>query len=58
VMLEMAIEWKGAQGAAFAMLGSSIIAVVGFFIAMLNLKQFRLEVVPEEEATFAPPPER
>lgn len=59
LMLEMAIEWKGAQGAAFAMLGSSIIAVVGFFIAMLNLKQFRLEVDPEEdEVTFAPPTER
>jgi O-antigen/teichoic acid export membrane protein len=58
VMLEMAIEWKGAQGAAFAMLGSSIIAVVGFFIAMLNLKQFRLEVDPEEKSTFASPPER
>lgn len=58
LMLEIAIEWKGAQGAAFAMLGSSIIAVVGFFIAMLNLKQFRLEVDPDEKATFALPPER
>jgi O-antigen/teichoic acid export membrane protein len=59
VMLEMAIEWKGAQGAAFAMLGSSVIAVVGFFIAMLNLKQFRLEVDPEEKVAVPPlPPER
>jgi O-antigen/teichoic acid export membrane protein len=59
VMLEMAIEWKGAQGAAFAMLGSSVIAVVGFFIAMLNLKQFRLEVDSEEKVAVPPlPPER
>lgn len=59
VMLEMAIEWKGAQGAAFAMLGSSVIAVVGFFIAIVNLKQFRLEVDPEEELAIPPlPPER
>jgi O-antigen/teichoic acid export membrane protein len=59
VMLEMAIEWKGAQGAAFAMLGSSVIAVVGFFIAILNLKQFQLEVDPEEKVAVPPlPPER
>ena len=59
VMLEMAIDWKGAQGAAFAMLGSSVIAVVGFFIAIVNLKQFRLEVGPEDEVAVPPlPPER
>ncbi len=56
VMLEMAIDWKGAQGAAFAMLGSSVLAVVGFFVAVVNLKQFRLEVDPEKEAAVLPPP--
>lgn len=56
LMLEMAIEWKGAQGAAFAMLGSSVLAVVGFFVAVVNLKQFRLEVDPEDEAAVQPPP--
>lgn len=49
VMLQMAIEWKGAQGASFAVLGSSLLAVVGFYVAIVNLKQFRLVVEPDEE---------
>jgi O-antigen/teichoic acid export membrane protein len=44
VMLKMAIDWKGAQGASFAVLGSSLLAVVGFYVAIVNLKQFRLVV--------------
>jgi O-antigen/teichoic acid export membrane protein len=49
-MLEMAIDWKGAQGAGFAVLGSSLLAVVGFYVAIVNLKQFRLVVdEPERE---------
>lgn len=59
VMLEMAIGWKGAQGAGFAVLGSSVLTVVGFYLAIVNLKQFRIVVVPEEQDTRpAPPPER
>ena len=50
VMLEMAIDWKGAQGAGFAVLGSSVLTVVGFYLAIVNLKQFRLVVdEPNEE---------
>lgn len=49
LMLEMAIDWKGAQGASFAVLGSSLLAVVGFYVAIVNLKQFRLVVEPDEE---------
>ena len=49
VMLEAAIDWKGAQGAGFAVLGSSLLAVVGFYVAIVNLKQFRLVVEPDEE---------
>ncbi|MBA4050807.1 MAG: hypothetical protein C0472_02775 [Erythrobacter sp.] len=49
LMLEMAIDWKGAQGAGFAVLGSSLLAVVGFYVAIVNLKQFRLVVEPDEE---------
>jgi O-antigen/teichoic acid export membrane protein len=49
LMLEMAIDWKGAQGAGFAVLGSSVLAVVGFYVAIVNLKQFRLVVEPDEE---------
>jgi O-antigen/teichoic acid export membrane protein len=58
VMLEMAIDWKGAQGAGFAVLGSSLLAVVGFYVAIVNLKQFRLVVEPEEQGTSPAPPER
>jgi len=49
VMLESAIGWKGAQGAGFAVLGSSLLAVVGFYVAIVNLKQFRLVVEPDQE---------
>ena len=52
LMLEMAIDWKGAQGAGFAVLGSSLLAVVGFYVAIVNLKQFRL-VVDEPDAEGA-----
>lgn len=49
LLLEAAIDWKGAQGAGFAVLGSSLLAVVGFYVAIVNLKQFRLVVEPDEE---------
>lgn len=58
LLLELAIDWKGAQGAGFAVLGSSVLAVVGFYVAIVNLKQFRLVVVPEEQAPPPVPPER
>jgi O-antigen/teichoic acid export membrane protein len=58
LLLEMAIDWKGAQGAGFAVLGSSLLAVVGFYVAIVNLKQFRLVVEPEEQGTSPAPPER
>jgi O-antigen/teichoic acid export membrane protein len=58
VMLELAIDWKGAQGAGFAVLGSSVLTVVGFYLAIVNLKQFRLVVVEpdEKEADQRPAP--
>lgn len=50
VLLDVAIDWNGAKGAAFAMLGSSSLAVIGFYVAILNLGQIRLVVEePEEE---------
>jgi hypothetical protein len=48
LLLDAAIDWDGAKGAAFAMLGSSLLAVVGFYLAILNLQQIRL-VVEEEK---------
>lgn len=58
VMLELAIGWKGAQGAGFAVLGSSVLTVVGFYLAIVNLKQFRLVVddTNEEGADTRPAP--
>ncbi len=53
VLLDTAIDWNGAKGAAFAMLGSSSLAVIGFYVAILNLSQIRLVVEPEEEAGAA-----
>jgi O-antigen/teichoic acid export membrane protein len=50
VLLDAAIDWNGAKGAAFAMLGSSSLAVIGFYVAILNLSQIRLVVEPEEES--------
>ncbi|WP_379922471.1 lipopolysaccharide biosynthesis protein [Erythrobacter sp. R86502] len=60
VMLELAIDWKGAQGAGFAVLGSSVLTVVGFYLAIMNLKQFRIVVVPGDDDDLKPtaPPER
>jgi O-antigen/teichoic acid export membrane protein len=60
VMLELAIDWKGAQGAGFAVLGASVLTVVGFYLAIVNLKQFRLVVEPEEKGadTLPAPPKQ
>jgi O-antigen/teichoic acid export membrane protein len=58
VLLETAIDWNGAKGAAFAMLGSSSLAVIGFYVAILNLAQIRLVVEPDadSEADTQPAP--
>jgi len=48
VLLDTAIDWNGAKGAAFAVLGSSALAVIGFYVAMLNMQQIRITVSPEE----------
>ncbi len=49
VLLDTAIDWNGAKGAAFALLGSSSLAVIGFYVAILNLGQIRLVLDPEED---------
>jgi len=58
VLLETAIDWNGAKGAAFALLGSSSLAVIGFYVAILNLSQIRLVVEPDEGAEALPTPSR
>lgn len=56
VFLDAAIDWNGAKGAAFALLGSSSLAVIGFYVAILNLGQIRLVMEPEEEGEPKGPP--
>ncbi|MBI1402263.1 MAG: oligosaccharide flippase family protein [Porphyrobacter sp.] len=55
VLLDTAIQWNGAKGAAFALLGSSSLAVIGFYVAILNLGQIRLVVEDDGEAEEAEP---
>ena len=54
VFLDAAIDWNGAKGAAFAVLGSSSLAVIGFYVAILNLSEIRIELKPEGKDTKAP----
>lgn len=58
VLLDAAIDWNGAKGAAFALLGSSSLAVIGFYVAILNLGQIRLVVEEPEEREAEPVPPR
>ncbi len=48
VLLDAAIVWNGAKGAAFAVLGSSSLAVLGFYVAILNLKEISIMVASDE----------
>ena len=52
----VAIDWNGAKGAALAVLGSSALAVIGFYIAILNIQQIRIVVEPDEGADTKPAP--
>ncbi len=55
LLLSTAIEWDGAKGAAFAMLGSSSLAVLGFFVVVLNLREIKIAVAPDGEAELNKP---
>ena len=54
VLLDTAIDWNGAKGAAFAVLGSSSLAVIGFYVAILNLQQIKIVVEPDMEPGAEP----
>lgn len=55
VLLDTAIDWNGAKGAAFAVLGSSSLAVIGFYVAILNMQQIKIVVeTPEGEEPPTP----
>ncbi|MEM7665042.1 MAG: oligosaccharide flippase family protein [Pseudomonadota bacterium] len=49
IVLDAAIEWNGAKGAAFAVLGASSLAVIGFYVAIMNLREIRFVVEETEE---------
>ncbi|MFU7527601.1 lipopolysaccharide biosynthesis protein [Qipengyuania sp. ASV99] len=49
VLLDAAIDWNGAKGAAFAVLGSSSLAVLGFYVAILNMQEIRITLGSEDE---------
>lgn len=49
-LLDLAIGWNGALGAAFTVLGSSALAVIGFYIAILNLSEITIKLKPEPGA--------
>lgn len=49
LLLETAMDWNGLKGAAFAVLGSSALAVFGFWIAILSLAQIHISVDPAKK---------
>ena len=55
-LLDAAIDWNGAKGAAFAVLGSSSLAVIGFYVAILNLQQIHIRIDPPADGG-APQPD-
>lgn len=46
-LLEVAMGWNGLKGAAFTVLGSSALAVIGFWVAIISLQQIRITVQPD-----------
>ncbi|WP_338447127.1 lipopolysaccharide biosynthesis protein [Pelagerythrobacter marensis] len=44
LLLETAMGWNGLKGAAFAVLGSSALAVIGFWVAIISLQQIKITV--------------
>ncbi|UVI39307.1 lipopolysaccharide biosynthesis protein [Qipengyuania spongiae] len=44
VLLQTSIDWMGLKGAGFAVLGSSALSVLGFWVAIISLQQIRITV--------------
>lgn len=45
-LLEVAMDWNGLKGAAFTVLGSSALSVIGFWVAIISLQQIHITVDP------------
>ena len=48
-LLQVAMDWNGLKGAAFALMGASALAVIGFWIAILSQARIRIVVEPSAE---------
>ncbi|WP_324828426.1 lipopolysaccharide biosynthesis protein [Qipengyuania zhejiangensis] len=53
-LLKAAMDWNGLKGAAFTVLGSSALAVIGFWVAVISLSQITITVKPKPEETSRP----
>ncbi|MEP0390934.1 lipopolysaccharide biosynthesis protein [Erythrobacter sp.] len=49
-LLDLAIGWNGALGAAFTVLGASTLAVIGFYVAILNFAEIRFKGSDDSKA--------
>ena len=45
-LLDVAMDWNGLKGAAFTVLGSSALSVIGFWVAIISLQQIHITVDP------------
>lgn len=50
-LLDVAMGWNGLKGAAFTVLGSSALAVIGFWVAIISLQQIRITVERKEDGS-------
>ncbi len=52
-LLSTAMDWNGLKGAAMAVMGTSALAVIGFWVAILSLQQIKITVDTPKDG---PPP--
>lgn len=53
-LLEVAMDWNGLKGAAFTVLGSSALSVIGFWVAIISLSQIAITVTPKTDEEKQP----
>jgi len=54
LLLDVAMGWNGLKGAAFTVLGSSALSVLGFWVAIISLQQIRIVIQPPEDPAKGP----
>ena len=55
LLLDVAMDWNGLKGAAFTLLGSSALAVIGFWVAIISLQQIKITVERKDEIPDSTP---